>query len=102
MAGVVVAVDVGTSGARASALEVSGAPGPAVRRSYAEFLPAGGWAERAAGSWGAAALSALGALVRALGPRDRVRAAAVTGQCPSVVPLDRRDRPLRAGLIYRD
>jgi sugar (pentulose or hexulose) kinase len=40
--------------------------------------------------------------VHALGPRSRVRAVAVTGQCPSVVPLDRRDRPLRAGLIYRD
>src|SRR5689334_8458957 len=99
---VLVAVDVGTSGARASAFEVSGAPGPEVRRSYPTFLPAEGWAEQDAGRWRSAALSALGGLVRALGPRDRVRAVAVTGQCPSVVPLDRRDRPLRAGLIYRD
>jgi sugar (pentulose or hexulose) kinase len=102
MADVLVAVDVGTSGARASAFEVSGAPGPEVRRSYPTFLPAEGWAEQDAGRWRSAALSALGALVRALGPRGRVRAVAVTGQCPSVVPLDRRDRPLRAGLIYRD
>src|SRR5690348_15385391 len=99
---VLVAVDVGTSGARASALEVSGAPGPEVRRSYPTFLPAEGWAEQDAGRWRSAALSALGALVNELGPRCRVRAVAVTGQCPSVVPLDRRDRPLRAGLIYRD
>src|SRR5690242_20946474 len=99
---VLVAVDVGTSGARASAFEVSGAPGPEVRRSYPTFLPAEGWAEQDAGRWRSAALSALGGLVRALGPRCRVRAVAVTGQCPSVVPLDRRDRPLRAGLIYRD
>src|SRR5689334_12533906 len=99
---VLVAVDVGTSGARASAFEVSGAPGPEVRRSYPTFLPAEGWAEQDAGRWRSAALSALGGLVRALGPRDRVRAVAVTGQCPSVVPLDRRGRPLRAGLIYRD
>jgi xylulokinase len=99
---VLVAVDVGTSGARASAFEVSGAPRPEVRRSYPTFLPAEGWAEQDAGRWRSAALSALGALVRALGPRSRVRAVAVTGQCPSVVPLDRRDRPLRAGLIYRD
>jgi sugar (pentulose or hexulose) kinase len=102
MADVLVAVDVGTSGARASAFEVSGAPGPEVRRSYPTFLPAEGWAEQDARRWRSAALSALGALVRALGPRGRVRAVAVTGQCPSVVPLDRRDRPLRAGLIYRD
>jgi len=102
MADVLIAVDVGTSGARASAFEVSGAPGPEVRRSYPTFLPAEGWAEQDAGRWRSAALSALGALVRALGSRGRVRAVAVTGQCPSVVPLDRRDRPLRAGLIYRD
>ena len=99
---VLVAVDVGTSGARASAFAVSGAPGPEVRRSYPTFLPAEGWAEQDAGRWRSAALSALGGLVRALGPGSRIRAVAVTGQCPSVVPLDRRDRPLRAGLIYRD
>jgi sugar (pentulose or hexulose) kinase len=101
-ADVLVAVDVGTSGARASAFAVSGAPGPEVRRSYPTFLPAEGWAEQDARRWRSAALSALAALVRALGPRGRVRAVAVTGQCPSVVPLDRRDRPLRPGLIYRD
>jgi xylulokinase len=99
---VLVAVDVGTSGARASAFAVSGAPGPEVRRSYPTYLPAEGWAEQDAARWRSAALSALGALVRALGPGSRVRAVAVTGQCPSVVPLDRRDRPLRPGLIYRD
>src|SRR5436305_12062374 len=99
---VLVAVDVGTSGARASAFEVGGGPRQEVRRSYPTFLPAEGWAEQDAGRWRSAALSALGALVQALGPRCRVRAVAVTGQCPSVVPLDRRDRPLRAGLIYRD
>src|SRR3954470_14346746 len=99
---VLVAVDVGTSGARASAFEVGGGPRQEVRRSYPTFLPAEGWAEQDAGRWRSAALSALGALVQALGPRCRVRAVAVTGQCPSVVPLDRRDRPLRAALIYRD
>jgi xylulokinase len=102
MADMLVAVDVGTSGARASAFAVSGAPGPEVRRSYPTFLPAEGWAEQDARRWRSAALSALGALVNELGSRGRVRAVAVTGQCPSVVPLDRRGRPLRAGLIYRD
>src|SRR4051794_41214427 len=93
---VLVAVDVGTSGARASAFEVGGGPRQEVRRSYPTFLPAEGWAEQDAGRWRSAALSALGALVQALGPRCRVRAVAVTGQCPSVVPLDRRWRAPRA------
>jgi xylulokinase len=99
---VLVAVDIGTSGARASAFAVGGAPGPEVRRSYPTYLPAEGWAEQDARRWRSAALSALAALVRTLGRESRVRAVAVTGQCPSVVPLDRRDQPLRAGLIYRD
>src|SRR6266699_33912 len=93
-ADVLIAVDVGTSGARASAFDVSGAPLPEVRRSYPTFLLAEGWAEQDARRWQSAAMSALGALVRALGPRCKVRAVAVTGQCPRVVPLDRRDKPL--------
>jgi xylulokinase len=101
-ADVLIAIDVGTSGARASAFDVSGLPLQEVRRSYPTFLPAEGWAEQDARRWQSAALSALGALVRALGPRCQVRAVAVTGQCPSVVPLDRRGTPLRAGIIYRD
>jgi sugar (pentulose or hexulose) kinase len=97
-----VAIDVGTSGARASAYDVSGAPLHEVRRSYPTALPAEGWAEQDADRWRSAALSALGALTRSLGGRCHVRAIAVTGQCPSVVPLDRRDKPLRPGIIYRD
>jgi sugar (pentulose or hexulose) kinase len=101
-ADVLIAVDVGTSGARASGFDVSGTPLAEVRRSYPTYLPAEGWAEQDARRWRSAALSALGALVRSLGPRIGVRAVAVTGQCPSVVPLDRRDLPLGPGLIYRD
>ena len=97
-----IAIDVGTSGARASAYDVSGAPLHEVRRSYPTALPAEGWAEQDAHRWQSAALSALGALTRSLGGRCQVRAIAVTGQCPSVVPLDHRDRPLRPGIIYRD
>lgn len=97
-----VAIDVGTSGARASAFDLTGTPLAEVRRSYPTSLPAEGWAEQDGRRWPAAALGALGALVQTLGDGARVRAIAVTGQCPSVVPLDDRDRPLRPGIIYRD
>ncbi len=97
-----IAIDVGTSGARACAYDVSGVLLHEARRSYPTSLPAEGWAEQDARRWRLAALSALGALARSLGPRCRVHAIAVTGQCPSVVPLDDRDMPLRPGLIYRD
>ena len=97
-----IAVDLGTSGARASAFAVTGEPLAEIRRPYPTALPAEGWAEQDARRWRSAAVSALGALVAGLGPRCAIRAVGVTGQCPSVVPLDRRDRPLRPGLIYRD
>jgi xylulokinase len=97
-----IAIDVGTSGARASAFAVSGAPLGEVRRSYPTSLPAEGWAEQDARRWQTAALSALGALAGSLGSRCRVHGIAVTGQCPSVAPLDGRDMPLRPGIIYRD
>jgi xylulokinase len=99
---VLIAIDVETSGARASAFDVRGLPVGEVRRAYPTFLPAEGWAEQDARRWLSAALSALGGLVQSLGRRSQVRAVAVTGQCPSVVPLDHRDKPLRPGIIYRD
>jgi xylulokinase len=99
---VLVAIDVGTSGARASAFDISGAPLCQARRSYPTFLPAEGRAEQDGRRWQAAALSALGGLVRQLGTRSRILGIGVTGQCPSVVPVDAAGLPLRPGIIYRD
>jgi sugar (pentulose or hexulose) kinase len=101
-ADVLVAVDVGTSGARASAFDVAGGQVDEVRVPYPTYLPREGWAEQDARRWRGAALSALDRLIHELGPRRSVRAIGLTGQCPSMVPLDARDRPLRPGIIYRD
>ena len=49
-ADVLIAVDVGTSGARASGFDASGAPLDEVRRSYPTYLPAEGWAEHGVGA----------------------------------------------------
>jgi len=65
---VLVAVDVGTSGARAAAFDLSGRPAGLLRRRFATSIPRDGWAEQDAASWRSAALSALGGLIRALGP----------------------------------
>jgi xylulokinase len=100
MDSVLVAIDVGTSGARASAFTTDGAELAEVRRSYPTALPGEGRAEQDAGRWQTAALSALTALVKDL--RHDVKAIGLTGQCPSVVPLDHRQKPLRPGIIYRD
>ena len=99
---ILVAIDVGTSGARAAAYDVAGRPVGEVRRSYPTEIGSDGRAEQDANRWRSASLSALSGLVRVLGPKKQVLAIGLTGQCPSVVPLDARDRPIRPGLIYRD
>ncbi|MFZ0189646.1 MAG: FGGY family carbohydrate kinase [Streptosporangiaceae bacterium] len=97
---VLVAIDVGTSGARASAFTTDGTELAQVRRSYPTALPGEGRAEQDARRWQTAALSALTSLVRDI--NAPITAIGLTGQCPSVVPLDRSGRPLRPGIIYRD
>ena len=97
---VLVAIDVGTSGARASAFTADGTELAEVRRSYPTALPGEGRAEQDARRWPSAALSALTSLVKGL--NAPITAIGLTGQCPSVVPLDRSGQPLRPGIIYRD
>jgi xylulokinase len=97
---VLVAIDVGTSGARASAFSTTGQELAEVRRSYPTALPGEGRAEQDARRWQTAALSALTSMVADL--NAPIAAIGLTGQCPSVVPLDHNNRPLRPGIIYRD
>ena len=99
---VLVAVDVGTSGARAVAFDLDGHAVLDARRPYPTTLPRDGWAEQDARHWQRSALGALGQLAARLGTGRRILAIGLTGQCPSVVPIDRRGRPLRPGIIYRD
>jgi xylulokinase len=99
---VLVALDVGTSGARAAAFHLDGRPAGEVRRSFPTAIPRDEWAEQDAAAWRRAALTALGVLIRQLGPGRPVLAIGLTGQCPSVVPVGRRGEPLRPGIIYRD
>ena len=73
-----------------------------IRRPYPTFTPHDGWAEQDATRWRSSSLAALGALVKQIGTRHSIRAIGLTGQCPSVVPIDGRGMPLRPGLIYRD
>jgi sugar (pentulose or hexulose) kinase len=99
---VLIAVDVGTSGARAVAIDLDGRRRLEARAGYPTSSPRPGWAEQDPRAWRRASLTALSALVRALGPGRRVHGIGLTGQCPSVCLVDRRGRPIGPGLIYRD
>lgn len=97
-----VAIDVGTTGARAAAVDLEGRQILEVRRAYPIVSSRPGWAEQDARLWRSGALSALGGALRALGPATHVLGISLTGQCPSVVALDDRGRPVGPGLMYRD
>jgi sugar (pentulose or hexulose) kinase len=104
---VLVAIDVGTSGARAVAFDLDGRRLLEARRGYPTQTPREGWAEQDARAWRSAAIGALADLIGrlaadGLGRAADVRAIGLTGQCPSVVLVDRRHRPVTPGLIYRD
>lgn len=99
---VLVAIDVGTSGARSVAFALDGRRLEEVRRAYPTRTPRPGWAEQSAADWRSASLGSLAELVRRLGSGRRVQAISLTGQCPSVVLVDARGRALGPGLTYRD
>ncbi len=105
--GLLVAVDVGTSGARAAAFDLDGRRLLEARRPYPTRSPREGWAEQDGRAWRSASIGALADLVERLtatrlGRADRIRAIGLTGQCPSVVLVDGHGEPVSAGLIYRD
>jgi len=99
---VLVALDVGTSGARAAAFDLDCRRRIEVRRGYPTVSARPGWAEQDPARWRSAALAALTELVGRLGPARRVHAIGLTGQCPTMVLLDAGHRPVTPGLLYRD
>jgi xylulokinase len=96
------AVDAGTTGARAVAYDLQGRQVGEVRHPYRISSPRPGWAEQDARDWAESAAAALGGLAARARAAGRIRAIGLTGQCPSMVPVDRDCVPLRPGMLYRD
>jgi len=98
-----VAIDMGTTGARASAIDLAGQLRFEVRRPYSTSIPRPGWAEQNPNDWSQAALAALEALAATPAlDAETVHAIGLTGQCPTIAPFDKARRPVGPGLLYRD
>ena len=98
-----VAIDVGTTGARASAVDLGGRVCHETRHPYPTSTPRPGWAEQDPRHWREAALGALAELATADGVETAgVRAIGLTGQCPTIAPFGADHEPLGPGLLYRD
>jgi sugar (pentulose or hexulose) kinase len=96
-----IAIDVGTTGARASAVDLAGHLLQEARKPYETTAPKPGWAEQDPRDWRESSLDALAELVIAIGDRP-VAAVGLTGQCPTIAPLDAEREPVGPGLLYRD
>jgi xylulokinase len=99
---VLLAIDVGTSGARTAVFDLEGHRLLEIRRAYPTAAPREGWAEQDARLWRSRSLATVRGAAAALAPGTRIRAIGLTGQCPSVVGVDARGEPTGPGLIYRD
>ena len=99
--GVVVAIDAGTTGVRAFALDESGRPCGWSYREFPQYFPQPGWVEHdAAEIWGAVQAT-LGELLAALD--EPVAAIGITDQRETTVVWDRRTgAPLARALVWQD
>jgi len=98
-----ISLDIGSSGARASVFLSDGRLLAASRCAYPTSYPKQGWAEQDANRWAEASIKVLSAVaVRAKALSLDLRGLALTGTCPTYVPVDGSINTLGPALTYQD
>jgi len=98
-----ISLDIGSSGARASAFDCDGRLVADARRGYPTDYPHEGWAQQDARRWFSASIEVLSRMCQRLRPRGwQVLGLALTGQCPTYVPVDDQMQPIGPALTYQD
>ncbi len=98
-----IGIDIGTSGAKAAAVERGGKLLAWAGQEYPILTPRPGWAEQDPATWLAAATHCVREVVRQAGIEPgQVAGIGLTGQMHSLVCLDARGEPLRPAIIWAD
>lgn len=97
---VVIGLDIGTSGAKATAVDARGEVVAEREVGYPLITPRPGWTEQSADEWWRAATSALNAVAGGLGSAPV--AVALTGQMHGLVPLDAGGEVVRNPILWND
>ncbi|SEQ35006.1 FGGY-family carbohydrate kinase [Microlunatus flavus] len=102
--GVLLAIDLGTEGARVGAFTVDGEPLGSVHRGYRTTYPRPGWAEQDPEEWWSAVVDATRTLLAE--PRSAAAGPVVALACATtastVAVLDADGRPLRPAILWMD
>jgi xylulokinase len=93
----VIGVDVGTSSAKAVAIDEHGAVLAEATRSYPVAMPQPGWSEQDPADWAQAVDEVLAEL-----DADQADGIGLTGQMHGLVVLGDDDRPLRPAILWND
>ena len=99
--GTLLGVDVGTTGVRAAVFDERGRAVAVAGEPCPYSSPAPGQAECDAEGWWRALQTTL-ARIRPSAPLDRVEAVGVTGQAPTLVPLDEGGDPTDSAILWLD
>ena len=98
---VLLGVDIGTSSAKGVALDHAGRVLARAEVVYAYSVPRRGWAEADADVWWSAAREILARLSAAVA-HARVEGVGITGQAPTLLPVDAGGEPLRPAILWLD
>jgi xylulokinase len=98
--GLLIGLDVGTSGARAIAIDIGGTPVAEASEEYATSTPLPGWSEQDPDQWWASTRSVLRRVLSQL--HDPPLCLALTGQMHGAVFLDAGDRVIRPAILWND
>src|SRR5689334_343712 len=97
---VLVGLDIGTTGARAVAVDESGKVVAAASDDYPLYTPRPGWTEQHPEDWWQATRSVLAAVAHAV--PGKVSSLGLTGQMHGAVFLDPENNVIRPALLWND